>query len=140
MHKWWLNYYSFIWMLIRLTSLIFVWKFFWIFGMSKRLVRSITTKIREYYYLLAAICALCILIICYLFVILTTQRARSWADQINEVSRSSSVWKKMCYCNFWQFSLPTSDYCIQRKTKCQQITRASKANKICTKRLLYSQI
>ena len=47
MHKWRLNDYSFIWMLIRLTSLIFVWKFFCIFRMLTRLVRLISTKIKE---------------------------------------------------------------------------------------------
>ena len=47
MPKWRLNDYSFIWMLIRLTSLIFVWKFFCIFRMLTRLVRLISTKIKE---------------------------------------------------------------------------------------------
>ena len=47
MHKWRLNEYSFIWMLIRLTSLIFVWKFFCIFRLLTRLVRLISTKIKE---------------------------------------------------------------------------------------------
>ena len=47
MHKWRLNDYSFTWMLIRLTSLIFVWKFFCIFRMLTRLVRLISTKIKE---------------------------------------------------------------------------------------------
>ena len=49
MHKWRLNDYSFIWMLIRLASLIFVWKFFCIFRMLTRLVRLISTKIKEYF-------------------------------------------------------------------------------------------
>ena len=47
MHKWRLNYYSFIEMLIELISLIFVRKFFCIFRMLARLVRLISTKITE---------------------------------------------------------------------------------------------